>query len=174
MFYLESEDSSKTATPTEYGTPVREKESESRDETDGANMKTENAKKQDNKLIEDDVDGTKEKSIPHRTNSPPRSYHPPSGIQFRSNNSSIGAQDNRPGSICSLGDEGIMNKRGSMYGSGSDVSVSETPQQRKLKDRISASPRLAERRVSHRLFTVAVCWLGDSIEWICIQTCNDQ
>lgn len=152
--YPDSDDSSKTVTPTEQRTPVREKENggitpkNKSEEELFKSQKDKEDKESDTlstSLGEDEVDGI-HRRFSSRVSSDPPSFDQAAGSQLTPDNSSTGSRD-RPLSIIS-NDGSIVNKRGSMYGSGSDVSVSDTPQQRKVRDRISASPRLDVRRVS--------------------------
>lgn len=154
MLYLDSDDSSKTVTPTEQGTPVRDKENGimSDKKTEEETVESQKDKESDGSkdlsvsLGEDEIDGFKRRSTA-RVHSSPTPYDS-TALRITPDNSSIGSRD-RPVSMGSFNDEIAGNKRGSVYGSGSDVSVSDTPQQRKLRDRMTASPRLGDRpRVS--------------------------
>ena len=154
MLYSDSDDSSQTVTPTEQGTPVREKENGIMSDS---KTKEEIAKTQKDKESEgskepnDETDGFKRRSSARVASYDSNALH------ITPDNSSLGSRD-RPVSMGSFNDEIVGNKRGSMYGSGSDVSVSDTPQQRKLRDRMTASPRIGDRpRVSSLDLLIVGC-----------------
>ena len=142
MLYSDSDDSSQTVTPTEQGTPVREKENGVMSDSKTKEEIVKTQKDKESEEPNDEIDGFK-----RRSSTRVASYDS-NALRITPDNSSLGSRD-RPVSMGSFNDEIVGNKRGSMYGSGSDVSVSDTPQQRKLRDRMTASPRIGDRpRVS--------------------------
>ncbi len=120
-----SADSSKTVTPEE--TPVRNKQFPHNEKE--ATNEIEKCSEPDKYeiIVEDEIDGAL-KRTGRSTSSPEPSEAASLQIQLMPTSST------RPLSTCSLGE-----------GSGSELSVGETPSHRRVKEKLSNSPRISER-----------------------------